>query len=54
MNVLTRMAHIRLSTILRPAEADHGMRCPSVAAHTTLRHDILKEILRRVVHRASP
>jgi hypothetical protein len=28
------------------------MRCPSVAAHTTLRHDILKGILRRVVHRA--
>jgi hypothetical protein len=29
------------------------MRCPSVAAHTTLRHDILKGILRRVVHIAS-
>jgi hypothetical protein len=28
------------------------MRCPSVAAHTTLRHDILKGILRRVLHRA--
>jgi hypothetical protein len=28
------------------------MRCPSVAAHATLRHDILKGILRRVVHRA--
>jgi hypothetical protein len=28
------------------------MRCSSLAAHTTLRHDILKGILRRVVHRA--
>jgi hypothetical protein len=28
------------------------MRCPSLAAQTTLRHDILKGILRRVVHRA--
>jgi hypothetical protein len=28
------------------------MRCPSLAAHTTLRHDILKGILRCVVHRA--
>jgi hypothetical protein len=28
------------------------MRCPSVAAHITLRHEILKGILRRVVHRA--
>jgi hypothetical protein len=28
------------------------MRCPSVAAHTTLRHDILKWILRHVMHRA--
>jgi hypothetical protein len=39
-------------TTLRPTEADHGMRCPSLAAHTTLRHGILKGILRRVVHRA--
>jgi hypothetical protein len=39
-------------TTLRPTEADHGMRCPSLAAHTTLRHDILTGILRRVVHRA--
>jgi hypothetical protein len=37
---------------LRPTEADHGMRCPSLAVHTTMRHDILKGILRRVVHRA--
>jgi hypothetical protein len=37
---------------LRPTEADRGMRCPSVVAHTTFRHDILKGILRRVVHRA--
>jgi hypothetical protein len=28
------------------------MRCPFVTAHTTLRHDILKGILRHVVHRA--
>jgi hypothetical protein len=28
------------------------MRCPSLAAHTTLSHDILKGILHRVVHRA--
>jgi hypothetical protein len=28
------------------------MRCPSLAAHTMLRHDILKGIVRRVVHRA--
>jgi hypothetical protein len=27
------------------------MRCPSLAAHTTLCHDILKWILRLVVHR---
>jgi hypothetical protein len=27
------------------------MRCPSIAAHTKLCHDILKGILRRVVHR---
>jgi hypothetical protein len=27
------------------------MLCPSLAAHTTLRHDILQGILRRVVHR---
>jgi hypothetical protein len=38
-------------TTLRPTEADHGMRCASVAAHTTLCHDILKGILARVVHR---
>jgi hypothetical protein len=28
------------------------MRCSSLAAHTALRHDILKGILRLVVHRA--
>jgi hypothetical protein len=32
--------------------ADLAMRCSSLAALTTLRHDILKGILRRVVHRA--
>jgi hypothetical protein len=37
---------------LRLCDSDHGMRCPSLAAQTTLRHDILKGILRRVVHRA--
>jgi hypothetical protein len=37
---------------LRSSDVDHGMRCSSLAAHTTLRHDILKGILRRVVHRA--
>jgi hypothetical protein len=30
-------------TTLRPTEADHGMWCLSVSAHTTLRHDILKD-----------
>jgi hypothetical protein len=38
-----------------PSEAtdtDHGMRCSALAAHFTLRHDILKGILRRAVHRA--
>jgi hypothetical protein len=37
---------------LRSSDVDHGMLCSSLAAHTTLRHDILKGILRRVVHRA--
>jgi hypothetical protein len=37
---------------LRPFDADHGMRCPSLAAQTTLRHDILKGILRRVAYSA--
>jgi hypothetical protein len=37
---------------LLPSDVDHAMRCPSLAAQTTLRHDILKGILRRVVHRA--
>jgi hypothetical protein len=39
-------------TPLRPTHVYHGMRCPSLAAHTTLRHDILKEILLRNAHRA--
>jgi hypothetical protein len=37
---------------LRHTDADHGMRCSALAAQTTLRHDILKGILRRAVHRA--
>jgi hypothetical protein len=40
------------SAPLRPIDVDHGMRCASLAAHTTLRHDILKGILCLVVHRA--
>jgi hypothetical protein len=36
----------------RCTDADHGMRCSALAAQTTLRHDILKGILRRAVHRA--
>jgi hypothetical protein len=37
---------------LLPSDVDHAMRCPSLAAQTTLRHDILKGIWYRVVHRA--
>jgi hypothetical protein len=37
---------------LRRTDTDHGMRCPALAAQLTLRHDILKGILRRAVHRA--
>jgi hypothetical protein len=37
---------------LRRTDTDHGMRCSALAAQTTLRHDILKGILRRVVLRA--
>jgi hypothetical protein len=37
---------------LRPTDVDHGMQCLSLAAHTTLHHDILKGISRRDVHRA--
>jgi hypothetical protein len=33
-------------------DTDHGMRCSALAAHFTLRHDILKGILRQAVHRA--
>jgi hypothetical protein len=33
-------------------DTDHCMRCSALAAHFTLRHDILKGILRRAVHRA--
>jgi hypothetical protein len=43
---------VQLRRALRPTDVDHGMRCPSHAAHITLRHDILEGILRRVVHRA--
>jgi hypothetical protein len=32
-------------------DANHCMRCSALAALTTLRHDILKGILRRAVHR---
>jgi hypothetical protein len=35
---------------LRRTDADHGMQCSALAAQTTLRHDILKGILRRAVH----
>jgi hypothetical protein len=37
---------------LHRTDTDHGMRCSALAAHFTLRHDILKGILRRAVHRA--
>jgi hypothetical protein len=37
---------------LRRSDADHAMRCRALAAQLTLRHDILKGILRRAVHRA--
>jgi hypothetical protein len=37
---------------IHPTDVDHGIWCPSLAAHITLRHDILQRILRRVVHRA--
>jgi hypothetical protein len=37
---------------LPPTYVDHGMLCLSLAAHTMLRHNILKGILRSVVHRA--
>jgi hypothetical protein len=37
---------------LRPTHVDRGRRCPSLAAHPTLGHDMLKGILRRAVHRA--
>jgi hypothetical protein len=37
---------------LPPSDTDHGMRCPALAAQVTLRHDILKRILRRAMHRA--
>jgi hypothetical protein len=37
---------------LRPCNGNHSMRCPPLVAQTTLHHDILKGILRRVVHRA--
>jgi hypothetical protein len=37
---------------LHRTDTHHGMRCSALAAHFTLRHDILKGILRRAVHRA--
>jgi hypothetical protein len=37
---------------LRGSDADHGMRCPALAAQVKLRHNMLKGILRRAVHRA--
>jgi hypothetical protein len=37
---------------LHCTDTDHGMRCSALAAHFMLRHDILKGILRRTVHRA--
>ena len=37
---------------LQRGHVDHAMRCPALAGHSTLRHDILKGILRRAVHRA--
>jgi hypothetical protein len=40
------------ATAARPPDVDYGMRCPSLAAHTTLRHDILKGMLHHVGHRA--
>jgi hypothetical protein len=38
------------SATLRGMDMDHGMQCPALTAQTTLCHDILKKILRRVVH----
>jgi hypothetical protein len=37
---------------LHRTDTDHCMRCPALAAHFTLRHDILKRMLRRAGHRA--
>jgi hypothetical protein len=37
---------------LRRSDADHVMRCRALAAQLTLRHDILKGMSRRAVHRA--
>jgi hypothetical protein len=37
---------------LRPTDFDHAMRCSALSSQLTLRHDILKGILRRAVHRA--
>jgi hypothetical protein len=37
---------------LHRTDTDHSMRCSALAAHFTLRHDILKGILRRALHRA--
>jgi hypothetical protein len=37
---------------LRRSDTDHGMRCSALDAQVTLRHGILKGILRCAVHRA--
>jgi hypothetical protein len=37
---------------LRHTDFDHAMRCSALSSQLTLRHDILKGILRRAVHRA--
>jgi hypothetical protein len=37
---------------LRHTDFDHAMRCSALAPQLTLRHDILKGILQRAVHRA--
>jgi hypothetical protein len=37
---------------LRHTDFDHALRCSALSSQLTLRHDILKRILRRAVHRA--
>jgi hypothetical protein len=48
MNTLT--VQCGCGATLGRRDADHGMRCSAPAALTTLRHDILKGILRHAVH----